>query len=420
MAAAGGIERGAVSGDAGVERDVRRNTLVLAVCLALGWSVPQLMAALSSVTFRALTDASAAGFAPAVFLAGSAVAGIVGGRVMDRFGRRVGIRSGVLIAAGAALIVSLGTSNGLPLVFLLGLAFLGLGFGCVNLARAAAADMYPPQRRGRGIAYVLAGAAVGAIASPIVFRPILGGLQPDDLAGLALPWLPAIAILLVGAAVTYLMRVDPMEIGQRLDAFRAAEGAPPPTAVDRRPVIAAIAIAATTQAVMSSMMTLAALILVDHGHDLASVSVVISAHFLGMFALVLVVGRVVDRFGRVRSLVTGLLVLALGVLGFLPGGELLTIMPGMFLIGLGWNLAFVAATALLADAAPAAERAQLLGLPDFIGVGASALLAISGAAILDVAGVVPVTIGAAHIALAPLVGLPLLLTRSRAVQPAGS
>jgi MFS family permease len=159
------------------------------------------------------------------------------------------------------------------------------------------------------------------------------------------------------------------------------------------------------------MMTLAALVMLDHGHDLAAVSIAISAHFLGMFALVLVVGRIVDRFGRVRSLVTGLIVMAGGVLAFLPGGELVTILPGMFFIGLGWNLAFVAATALLSDAAPAGERARLLGLADFLGVGASALLAISGAAILDAAGIVPVALGAALLALAPLAVLPVLVAR---------
>ena len=405
-----------------LEGEVRRNTLVLAVCLALGWTVAQLMAALSSVTFRALTEGAAAGVAPAVFLGGSAAAGILGGRVMDRFGRRVGVRLGFVVAAVAALAVSIGVRSASPWLFLAGLGALGLGFGSVNLARAAAADMYPPERRGRGIAYVLVGAAFGAIASPILFSPLLAGVRDDDLIGLSVPWLPAIGILLIGAALTYLMRMDPMAIGQRLESAAAGEpGAPaaePAPVVDRRPVIAAIAVAATTQAVMSSMMTLAALVLIDHGHDLAAVSIAVSAHFLGMFALVLVVGRVVDRFGRIRALVTGLIVIAVGVLGFLPGGALMTILPAMFLIGLGWNLAFVAATALLADAAPADERARLLGLPDFIGVGASAFLAISGAAILDTAGIVPVTIAAAVIALAPLVGLPFLLARPRGLQHA--
>src|SRR3712207_7618301 len=47
--------------------------------------------------------------------------------------------------------------------------------GVALLARTAAGDMYPPERRARGIALVLFGAVFGAILGPLVFSPLLSG-----------------------------------------------------------------------------------------------------------------------------------------------------------------------------------------------------------------------------------------------------
>jgi MFS family permease len=144
--------------------------------------------------------------------------------------------------------------------------------------------------------------------------------------------------------------------------------------------------AIAAQAVMTAIMALASLVLVHHGHDAGSVLVTVSVHFLGMFGLVLVVGRVVEIVGRFRSVLVGLIVLAAGALILLPGAELIFFVPGMFLVGVGWNIAFVASTAILADAANANERGRLLGLSDFLALLGAALLAVISGLVLDALG----------------------------------
>ena len=47
--------------------------------------------------------------------------------------------------------------------------------GIALLIRTAAGDMYPPERRARGISYVLFGAVFGAILGPVVFGPLFAG-----------------------------------------------------------------------------------------------------------------------------------------------------------------------------------------------------------------------------------------------------
>ena len=61
-----------------------------------------------------------------------------------------------------------------PLVIL---GFVGIGAmnSAVLLARTAAADMYPEDRKARAISYVLFGALFGAAVGPLVFRPLFAG-----------------------------------------------------------------------------------------------------------------------------------------------------------------------------------------------------------------------------------------------------
>lgn len=384
-----GVASSGLAEGAHLARIIRRNTLVLAGCLALTWSIVQLAVALGAVTFSTLTGRPGlAGVAPGVLLGAWALSSLGTGRVMDRWGRGVGVRLGFVSAALGAVLAYWSTTAGAPVLFVLALGLVGAGLGAANMARTGAADMYPPERRARGIALVLVGAAAGAILSPLLFAPLLDGVR-EDASGLARPWLVAAALGLGGAALTLLMRVDPIDIARALRPPGAAAAVParPLRALMGLPGVPATLVAAVaTQAVMTMMMSLIGLVLVGHGHDLASVSISLSVHFLGMFGLVLVAGQVVDRLGRRRSLVVGLLTLLAGV-AFMPAAHALTAaLPAMFLVGVGWNIAFVAATALLSDVTAPAERGRLLGFSEFAATGCGAVAAVGGAAVLDIVG----------------------------------
>src|SRR6185436_3430579 len=113
--------------------------------------------------------------------------------------------------AGAAL-AALGSKTGFAPATLLGLMGVGAAGGVALLARTAAGDMYPPERRARGIALVLFGAVFGAILGPLVFSPLLSGRELDGKA-LAPLWLAAGAFMLVGLALVLAVRPDPRQIG---------------------------------------------------------------------------------------------------------------------------------------------------------------------------------------------------------------
>jgi predicted MFS family arabinose efflux permease len=295
-----------------------------------------------------------------------------------------------------------------------------VGSGGANLARVAGADMHPPERRARGISLVLVGAAFGAIGAPIVFAPALGGTPAHDPAALAGPWLIAAGLLGLGALVLLAIRVDPQTIAQRLGtndpaSQAGAGGFEPARALSdlvRQPMVPLALLAAiVAQAVMTSVMALAGLVMADHGHDLGAISLTVSVHFLGMFGLVLIVGRLVERIGRLRAVIAGLVVLAGGVLILLPGPELLNFMPGMFAVGVGWNIAYVASTTILADAARPTERGRLLGFADFIALCAAAVLSVVAGLILGAFGLAMLVLVSILLALVP--ALLIGLNRSR-------
>ena len=67
---------------------------------------------------------------------------------------------------------------------------------------------------------------------------------------------------------------------------------------------------------MVSVMNLTGYFVIDHGDHQSDVFIVISLHIVGMYALVLVIGEVVDRIGRhPQCEVAGLLMMGVSTLG---------------------------------------------------------------------------------------------------------
>ena len=221
----------------------------------------------------------------------------------------------------------------------------------------------------------------------------------------------------LGLIVTFGIRIDPVEIAAR--GSSSAVQAEQPTrslgTLVRLPAVAPAMFAAViSQAIMSGLMTVIGLLMVQRGYDFGAVALTMSVHFIGMFGLVLVAGHVVDWLGRQRSIMLGLSVMAGGVLVLMLSPGLVAILPGMFAIGLGWNLAFVGSTAVMGDAAGPHERAGLLGFNDFVATGMAAVSAVLAGVVLGMAELVPLAVGAAIISL-----LPLGLLRGTGGRPPG-
>jgi len=318
--------------------------------------------------------------------------------------------AGFLTGAAGCGLAALGSATAFAPAVLLGLACVGAASAVALLARAAAGDMYPPERRARGIAYVLFGSVFGAILGPAVFGPLLNGrdLDGDVLAQL---WLAASGFMIVGACIVLAVRPDPRRIAALLadDEPTAAEAESPAPLGEmlRRPgVVPALVAAQASFGVMVGLMTLTGAVVVDHhGHSAESVFPIIGAHVIGMFALVIVVGDVIDHIGRRTALAGGLLLMALSAISLLWVSGVFVTAIALFVLGLGWNFSFVAATAELADRSAPWERGKLLGFNDLLSGATGASLALIGGLALTGIGVAALAVGGTVLVTVPALWL---------------
>ena len=178
---------------------VRRNALLLALGLVFQSGMIQLAVALGTVTIVAVTGVEGIlGLGPAVFLLAGAAAVGPAGRISDRVGRMPVIRTGFVLGIGGPVVTAAGCALESGVLVFLGLALCGAAQSIVLLSRAAAAEMFPPERRARGMSIVLFGVVSGAIWGPLVFGPMFAGraLTPHDL---VVPWLAAGVFTVRGA-----------------------------------------------------------------------------------------------------------------------------------------------------------------------------------------------------------------------------
>jgi len=380
---------------------VRRNALLLALGLVFQSGMIQLAVALGTVTIVAVTGVEGIlGLGPAVFLLAGAAAVGPAGRISDRVGRMPVIRTGFVLGIGGPIVTAAGCALESGVLVFLGLALCGAAQSIVLLSRAAAAEMFPPERRARGMSIVLFGVVSGAIWGPLVFGPMFAGrsLTPHDL---VVPWLAAGLFTFAGLAISFGVRPDPKELSQAQAPPGESEApAAPLREILRRPGVATAMVAAVGSfAVMVGVMNLAGYVAVGHHHAQGSIFTIISLHIVGMYGLVLVAGDVIDRIGRRTSMVGGLCVMAVSNAGLVWLDSIAGMSLSLFGLGLGWCLAYVAATTELVDLAGASERGRLIGTTDLLSSVSGALLALGGGVVYTGAGgSVPLALSACGLA----------------------
>ncbi|WP_084529028.1 MFS transporter [Nocardia crassostreae] len=330
------------------------------VALFLGAAYMSL-AMVTASTLGTLVAAEALGAAwsglpSAAGVIGTAIGAAVLTAVMARWGRRAGLVAGYAIGTLGGLLAMLSTVT----VWLLiaGMVLLGVGNSAAQLSRYVAADMRP-DRPGTILAVVVWAGTLGAVGGPLLLAPI-------STAATASGHQAATGVFLLGTAAVALAATT---------LRRGAPTAPPPGPTRLPPMRLALATVLVAQIVMTTIMTAAPLAIHQHGHGLHTVGAMISAHTFGMFALAPLSGLLCDRLGGRAVIATGLALLAISSIAVVAadsaGGPALAAV--LFLLGFGWNLAYVGASSLLSGSLPDVEQMRLEGAVEARVWGGSAL-----------------------------------------------
>jgi len=353
-------------------RGVLMATLFAAqVCGSTGFSMSM---AVGAIMAAAITGSNTwSGLPVGVGSLGTALASWPLSRLMAHFGRRPGLTVGYSLAVVGAALGMLGVVQQSFALFLSGMALFGTANTSNLLARYAAADISPGAQRGRAMGLIVWGSAVGSIIGPILMDPAIRVGAALGVSSVASAFLISITgYALAAILVQAFLRPDPLAIAQQLEPASATSGggrARATGAILREPrVVVAYGTLMVSQLVMIGTTSTSPLYLHDQGHGVSTIGLAVSLHLGGMYVASPLSGWLCDRFGRLPMIGAGgiVLLLALALAGFAPGHAGGLVIAGLFLNGVGWNLAFVSASALLTDALSPVERASIQGLADLV------------------------------------------------------
>jgi MFS family permease len=267
---------------------------------------------------------------------------------------------------------------------------------------------------------VVWGATIGAVSGPNLVAPAGAVARFVGLPELAGAYLLTVGFIGLAALLAFvLLRPEPYALADpsALVVRDAGTEAPSALALLRRPVVfVALVTLVAGQVVMVLIMTMTPIHLTDHGHGLPTVGLVLSAHTFGMFALSPISGRLTDRFGSPWIIAAGMATLAVAAImaALAPpdGGVLLTL--ALFLLGYGWNLGFVAGSAMLTRGLALGERTRVQGIADGMIWSSAAVASLSSGVVVAGASYTALGLVGAGLLIAPVV---LLVLYGRSLRP---
>lgn len=315
------------------------------------------------------------------FTVGVAIGAIPAAAIIKAAGQRAGFMIGTGVTAAGGAIATLALFEASFWLFAAGLLVLGLGGAFVQQFRFAAADNAPPAFKAKAISFVLAGGVLTAILGPQIVIFTREMLAPVMFAG---SFASIIGLAAVGAAIlAFLPRGGSSGQGPATHD----EPARPLGEIVRQPLFAVgLLCAVGSYALMSFVMTGAPLAMVGCGFTTDQATLGISWHVMAMFAPSFFTGRLIARFGRETIVAAGLALLIACALVALSGIQLWQFWTALILLGLGWNFAFIGATAMVAETYRPSEKGKIQGFHDFILFGAVAIASFSSGVVYNAWG----------------------------------
>ncbi len=384
----------------------QRNVSVLAACQALLLTGNAILIALSPlVGFDLAADKAYATLPVTTYVVATALSTIPASFWMKRVGRRAGFQSGAVIGILAGALSSYAIYVGDFLLFSAGTGLAGLYNAAGQYYRFAAVDVASGSFKSKAISFVLAGGIVGAFLGPgsaIWTRDLI----PEHL--FLGSYMSTMIFPLLAIGLLMLIDIPPPSEEERQSGGRSL------AAIAAQPVfLVAVLGGMIGYGVMNLVMTATPLAMTAHHHHFGDTAMVIQWHIVGMFAPAFFTGSLINRFGVLKIMLAGTLLMFACVAVALSGFEFLYFFASLVLLGLGWNFLFVGGTTLLTEAYVPAEKAKVQAINDFLVFGTVAAASLTSGTLLHLIGWHAVLYGALpFLAITALASLWLLRRRA--------
>ena len=335
-------------------------------------TVMQAMLLINNVTLIAVSGLAGLSLATDALMATLPVTGyVLGGAVFAMpaaaLMRRLGRRRGYTVAGFAAVAGSLLAWQAMELhsLALLCVATFVCGmynaFGAsLRFAAVDVADTYNPGFKPKAISFVLTGGIVGGILGPEAAKISRTWLE-TEFAG---TYLTLIAFAVVSMTLAQFIRLpDPKA---QATASNAGAGRPLREILAQPSCWVAIVCAALGYGIMNLLMVATPLAMQVCELSFDSAAFVLELHVIGMFLPGLFTGSLIARFGVLRIVFTGgvLMLVCVGIA--LSGVTLMHFTSALFLLGVGWNFLYTGGTTLLTQSYRPEEKNRVQGFMDLV------------------------------------------------------
>ncbi len=298
--------------------------------------------------------------------------------LMSRWGRKPVMLLGTGVGAMAAGLGALATVQESFALICASSTIGGMALAVVHQYRFAAMEVVPEGLAGTAAARVLLGGMAAAWLGPeLAMLGFGGGAESGFVTG----WLALAVVQLLAGMVVFVGYHD----GGAVANHHGGHGGRSLILIFRQPVIwAAISSAAIGYGLMSFIMTATPLSMTEMaGHPMEDAKLVIQLHILAMYLPSLVSGWLTRSIGLAWMMIWGLVSYLACVLVASSGTGFSHFLVALVLLGVGWNLLFVAGTTLLPQGYRSEERFRVQGMNDMLIFGVQAAAALSAGAVLN-------------------------------------
>jgi predicted MFS family arabinose efflux permease len=371
--------------DDALARQGARNSWILMAAQALNGSGPVFGITLGGLAGAYLLgeDKSLATLPVSIMGAGGAAGALPAALLMQRIGRRLGLMGGNALAIIGGLVAAAALFADSFWLFAFAMLLVGFATAFVQQYRFAAAQAVTPNMRGIAISRVMIGGIVTALIAPQIIIVTRDLFDPPPFAG---AFIALAGVTLVGMIVLGMLKFPPRAAAAAPNKT-AAEAARALSVIARQPrFIVALLCAASSFALMAFVMTAAPLAMVTNDHSEANAVLGIQWHVIAMFGPSLFTGRLIAWLGKETIVAGGLAMLIASALVGIAGIELFHFWGMLILLGVGWNFAFIGATAMLTDTYRDSERGRVEGFNDFVVFGTVAVASFFSGRILSTSG----------------------------------